>query len=156
MTIGNLAGGLISGYGTLYGTLAVPDGEAIVNNGIIRAAGGNLQMQEGFIGTGVLQIAADSTGSTLKLAGISVIGPNATLSLACGARVTFAISGFAVGDIIATANITAATFTASTGMLALSDNGVKMDSLHLLGSFTGDTCAVQQTLSDSLISVHHN
>jgi hypothetical protein len=46
VTIGNLAGGLISGYGTL----GVPDGEAIVNNGIIRAAGGNLQMQEGVVG----------------------------------------------------------------------------------------------------------
>jgi hypothetical protein len=156
VTIGNLAGGLISGYGTL----AVPDGEAIVNNGIIRAAGGNLQMLEGVIGTGSLQIAADSTatinGITVKLAGISFIGPNATLSLAHGAIVTSPISGFAVGDIIAMANVTAATFTASTGMLALSDNGVKVDSLHLLGSFTGDTFAVQQTLSDSLISLHHN
>jgi hypothetical protein len=138
----------------------VPDGEVIVNNGIIRAAGGNLQMQEGVSGTGSLQIAADSTatinGNTVKLAGISFIGPNATLSLAHGATVTPPISGFAVGDIIAMANVTTATFTASTGMLALSDNGVKVDSLHLLGSFTGDTCAVQQTLSDSLISVHHS
>jgi T5SS/PEP-CTERM-associated repeat protein len=155
-TIVTLAGGLISGYGTL----AVPDGEAITNAGTIRASGGNLQMDESVTGTGSLQIAADSTatitGATLKLAGISFIGPDSTLSLAHGATVTAPISGFAIGDIIAMANVTTATFTASTGMLVLGDNGVNVDSLHLLGSFTGDTFSVQQTLSDSFISLHHS
>jgi len=76
--------------------------------------------------------------------------------LAHGANVAAPISGFALGDIIAMVNVTAATFTASTGMLALSDNGVHVDSLHLLGSFVGDTFGVQQTVSDSIISLHHS
>ncbi len=155
-TIANLAGGLITGYGTL----AVPDGQAVVNNGIIRAAGGNLQIDESVTGTGTLQIEANSTatitGSTLKLAGIAFIGPDSTLSLAHAANVTAPLSGFAIGDVIAMANITAATFTASTGMLMLSNNGVNVDSLHLLGSFVGDTFGVQQTVSDAIISVHHS
>ena len=86
-TIANLAGGLITGYGTL----AVPDGQAVVNNGIIRAAGGNLQIDESVTGTGTLQIEANSTatitGSTLKLAGIAFIGPEFdTVTGACGER----------------------------------------------------------------------
>jgi fibronectin-binding autotransporter adhesin len=151
-----LAGGLISGYGTL----AVTSGATMSIGGIIRASGGNLEV-DGKIGgtTGTLQIAADSTATitstTLKLAGISFIGPDATLLLAHGVSTTAPISGFAIGDVIGMANVDAAAFTASTGMLVLSDHGVKVDSLHLLGNFTGDTFAVQQTLSDSMITLHH-
>jgi T5SS/PEP-CTERM-associated repeat protein len=156
VTIGNLPGGLISGYGTL----AVPDGEAVVNDGTIRASGGNLQINESVIGTGAIQIAANSmatiTGSSLKAAGIAFTGPDATLSLAHGANVAAPISGFAIGDIIAMANVTDATFTASTGMLVLTDNGVNVDSLHFLGSFAGDTFGVQQTVSDALITLQHS
>jgi hypothetical protein len=155
-TIVNKAAGLISGYGTL----AVSGGQAIENDGIIRASGGHLQIDESVTGTGTLQIAANSmatiTGNSIKLAGIAFIGPAATLTLAHGANVAAPISGFALGDIIAMVNVTAATFTASTGMLALSDNGVHVDSLHLLGSFVGDTFGVQQTVSDSIISLHHS
>jgi T5SS/PEP-CTERM-associated repeat protein len=155
-TVSVMAGGLISGYGTL----TVPDKQAIMNNGIIRATGGNLQMNESITGTGTLQIAANSTatitGATLKLAGIAFIGSNATLTLAHAAAVTAPISGFAIGDVIGMANVDAATFTASTGMLMLSDHGVRVETLHLLGNFTGDTFGVQQTVSDALITLHHS
>jgi hypothetical protein len=67
-----------------------------------------------------------------------------------------AISGFAIGDIIAMANVDTASFNAPTGMLTLSQHGVKVESLHLLGSFTGDTFAVQQTVADAVVTLHHS
>jgi T5SS/PEP-CTERM-associated repeat protein len=151
-----LAGGVISGYGVL----AVPDGKAIQDDGIIRASGGTLEVDGSVGGTGAIQIAADSTakmlGGSLGLAGISFIGPDATLELTHGSHVAAAISGFAIGDIIAMANVDAASFNASTGMLTLSEHSVKVESLHLLGSFTDDTFTVQQTLGDAMITLHHS
>jgi T5SS/PEP-CTERM-associated repeat protein len=150
-----LAGGVIAGHGVL----AAPDGVAIQDNGIIRASGGTLEVDGNVSGTGAIQIAAGSianiTSSSLKLAGIAFIGPTATLELAHGSNVTAAISGFSLGDVIAMANVNAVSFAAATGMLTLSENGVKVDTLHLLGSFTGDTFGVQQTAADALITLHH-
>jgi len=154
-TIKTDLGGSISGYGTL----AVSDGHAIVDDGVIRAAGGNLVVNASVGGIGMIEIAADSTamltGSSLKPAGIAFIGPDATLSLAHGATVTAPISGFAIGDTIAMANVDAVSFTAATGMLALSDKSVSVDTLHLVGSFSGDTFAVTQTGTEAMITLHH-
>jgi len=154
-TIKTDLGGSISGYGTL----AVSDGRLIVDDGVIRADGGNLVVNASVGGTGTIEIAADSTatltGSNLRLAGIAFIGPDATLSLAHGATVTAPISGFAIGDTIAMANVDAVSFTAATGMLALSDKSVSVDTLHLVGSFSGDTFAVTQTGTEAMITLHH-
>jgi len=151
-----VAGGVIAGYGVL----TAPDGNAIQDNGIIRASGGTLEVDGNVYGTGAIQIAANSianiTSSSLDLASISFIGPAATLELTHGAHVSAAISGFAIGDIIAMANVDAASFNATTGMLTLSEHGLKVDSLHLLGNFTGDTFSVQQTVADAVISLHHS
>jgi len=75
--------------------------------------------------------------------------------LAHGATVTAPISGFAIGDTIAMANVDAVSFTAATGMLALSDKSVSVDTLHLVGSFSGDTFAVTQTGTEAMITLHH-
>ena len=40
-------------------------------------------------------------------------------------------------------------------MLTLSEHGVKMETLHLLGSYAGDTFAVQQTAAGALVTLHH-
>jgi fibronectin-binding autotransporter adhesin len=150
-----LAGGVISGHGVL----AAPDGVAVEDDGIIRATGGTLEIDGNINGTGTLQIAADSvanlTGSSLKLAGIAFIGPDATLELTHGATVTAAISGFSLGDILQTTNVDAASFSAPTGILTLSEHGVKVETLHLLGRFAGDTFTVQQTAAGALITFHH-
>ncbi len=150
-----LAGGVLAGHGVL----AAPDGVAIENDGIIRAAAGTLEVDANLTGTGALQIAAgsiaDLTGSSLKLAGIAFIGPASTLELTHGSNVTAGISGFALGDIIAMANVDAVSFNAPTGMLTLSEHGVKVESLHLLGNFSGETFGVQQTMADAVISLHH-
>jgi len=86
----------------------------------------------------------------------TVIAKTATLELTHGSNVTAAISGFSLGDVIAMANVNAVSFAAATGMLTLSENGVKVDTLHLLGSFTGDTFGVQQTAADAIISLHQS
>ena len=78
------------------------------------------------------------------------------MELTHGAHVSAAISGFAIGDLIAMANVDAASFNATTGILTLSEHGLKVDSLHLLGNFTGDTFSVQQTVADAVISLHHS
>jgi T5SS/PEP-CTERM-associated repeat protein len=150
-----LAGGVIAGHGVL----TAPDGVAIEDDGIIRASGGTLEVDGNINGTGAIQIAANAianiTGASLKLAAISFIGPAATLDLTHGSNVTAAISGFAIGDVIGMANVDAASFNVPTGMLTLTEHGVKVESLHLLGSFTGDTFAIQQTAAGALITLHH-
>lgn len=149
-----LAGGAISGHGVL----TAPDGVAIQDDGVIRASGGKLEVDGNVGGTGAIQIAADSiadiTSDSLRLAGIAFIGPAATLELTHGSNVTAAISGFALGDVIAMANVDAASFSAATGMLTLSEHGVTVERLHLIGSFAGDTFGVQQTAADAIITLH--
>jgi len=151
-----LAGGVIAGTGVL----TAPDGVTIEDDGVIRASGGTLEVDGSIKGTGAIQIAADSvariTGSSLTLASIAFIGPAATLELTHGSSVTAAISGFAIGDMIAMANVDAVSFNAPTGMLTLTEHGVKVESLHLLGSFTGDTFGVQQTVAGAIIALHHS
>src|SRR5580658_2434468 len=151
-----LAGGVISGNGVL----TAPDGVAIQDDGVIRASGGKLEVDGNIGGTGAIQIAADSiadiTGESLRLASIAFIGPAATLELTHGSNVTAAISGFGLGDVIAMANVDAASFSAATGMLTLTEHGVKVEILHLLGSFAGDTFGVQQTAADAIISLHQS
>ena len=87
---------------------------------------------------------------------IAFIGPDATLSLAHGAIVTAPIAGFSIGDVIAMAHVTAVSFAASTGMLTLSENNVTVASLHLVGSFAGDTFAVHQSATDAMITLQHH
>jgi T5SS/PEP-CTERM-associated repeat protein len=152
-SIRTLAGGAISGYGTL----AAP---AIVDNGIIRASGGTLTVNANIIGAGSIQIAANSTasltGGSLGLAGIAFAGADGTLVLAHGSEVTAAISGFAIGDIIAMANVDAVSFNAANGRLTLSDHNAQVETLHLTGSFLGDTFAVHQTLAGAMITLQHS
>jgi hypothetical protein len=151
-----LAGGVIAGNGML----ATPDGQAIVDNGIIKASGGTLTVQGNITGAGSIQVDANSTaaltGSSLKLASIAFIGSDATLSLAHGSLVASAISGFSIGDMIATTNVDAVSFVAKTGMLTLSDDGAKVGTLHFVGSFAGDIFAVNQTAAGSVITLQHS
>ncbi len=150
------AGGVISGYGRI----ALKDGMAIDDDGLIRAAGGTLELDGNIHGSGTIQIGANSeamlTGGKLWLSGIAFIGPGATLALAHGASVGAAISGFALGDIIAMAGVDTVSFNATNGMLTLSNQGVQVDRLHLTGSFAGDTFAVHQSAAGALISLQHS
>lgn len=147
-----LEGGVISGYGTLTAPVVEDDGT-------ILASGGNLRVNGDITGTGSIQIAAHSTatitGATVKLAGIAFVGADAILSLAHGSTVTAAISGFAIGDIITMANIDAVSFNAATGRLTLSDHSAQVETLHLTGSFAGDSFAINHTMSGAVITLQH-
>jgi T5SS/PEP-CTERM-associated repeat protein len=153
--------GLLAGAGVIagFGTLATRTGARISDDGVIRAAGGNLEVEGNVGGAGSIQIAANSvatlTGNALTFAGIAFIGADATLSLAQGAKVTAAIAGFAIGDIIAMAKVDAVSFNATTGILTLADLGKTVDSLHLAGSFAGDTFNVNQTATGAVITLSH-
>jgi len=148
-----LAGGVVTGYGTID----VPDASAIQNDGVITAAGGTLELTDNVIGTGTLDIESDSvfklTGSSIKPAAIDFVGAHATLALAHDASVSGNIIGFAAGDIIAIANIDAVSFTASSGTLKVTEAGGKVLNLHLLGTYTGDSFALHQTASGTQISL---
>jgi fibronectin-binding autotransporter adhesin len=148
------AGGVISGFGVL----ATRAGGPIVDDGTIIASGGTLAVTGNVSGTGALRIAANSAASitgNLGLSGIAFIGRDATLALAAGDKVTSTISGFAIGDVIAMANVDAVSFNAATGVLMLVDHGAKVGSLNFAGSFTGDTFAVSQSAAGALISLQH-
>jgi T5SS/PEP-CTERM-associated repeat protein len=159
--IGTEAGGLRAGAGVIsgYGTLATRAGAPVYDDGIIRASGGSLTVAGNISGEGSVQIAANSvaalTGGALTLAGIAFIGADATLSLAQGAKVTAAIAGFAIGDIIAMAKVDAVSFNPTTGSLVLLDQGAKIDSLHMVGNFAGDTFNLSQTTAGAVITLSH-
>jgi T5SS/PEP-CTERM-associated repeat protein len=149
-----MAGGTISGFGTL----ASPGGLATFDIGTIDASGGTLAVSGNIIGTGSLQIASNSTamltGSSLSLASIAFIGPAATLSLAHGASVSSAITGFALGDMITMAGVSAVSFNAATDMLKLTETS-GMTNLHVVGNFTGYTFDVHQSGGLGVISLQH-
>jgi hypothetical protein len=154
-----LAGGVIAGHGTL----AAPDGVAIQDAGTIRASGGTLTVNGNVVGTGTIELGADSTavstavltGSSLELAAIAFIGADSTLGLAHGSHVTAAISGFAIGDAISNADVDAVSFNAPTGMLTLSEHNAQVESLHLVGGFAGDAFALHQTAAGAVITLRH-
>ncbi len=149
-TIRVLAGGVVSGSGTLSAPVVQDEGSIV-------ASGGNLRLDGEVNGTGTIQIAANSTatlsGDSLRLAGIAFMGPDATLVLAHGSSVTAAISGFAIGDVIGMANIDAVSFNAATGRLTLSDHDAPVETLRLVGNFSGDGFTLQQTAAGAMIGL---
>ncbi len=149
------AGAVISGFGTV----ALKDGMAIDDDGLISATGGTLKLDANIHGTGAIEIGANSeamlTGAKLGLSRISFMGAAGTLSLAHGAAVSATISGFAVGDIIEMAGVDAVSFNPANNVLTLSDHGIQVDRLHLAGSFAGDTFAVHQSAIGAMISLQH-
>jgi T5SS/PEP-CTERM-associated repeat protein len=153
-TINVVNGGLISGFGSL----AAPGSTPIQDNGVIRATGGTLAITGNIGGPGSLQIDANSTATLtaakIGLGSIAFIGPNATLALAHGATVSSAVTGFTLGDMISMANITAVSFTASTGVLKLMDNAVVAGSLHMVGNFSGETFAVHASGGTNIVALH--
>ena len=122
----------------------------VVDNGVV-TIGGNAVMGCNTGATGNMTIA--SGGSVTVAGGFHLMGGPAhgTAKVSAGA----AISGFALGDIIAMAGVDAVSFNAKNGMLTLSEHGVQVDRLHLTGSFAGNTFAVHQSAAGALISLQH-
>lgn len=142
----------IAGYGTITSTT-----QNIVDNAVITASGGTLVVTGQLNGMGTAQIAA---GSTLDLVSSRIAGPtlafiggNATLDLVTGVAGTFNITGFAAGDSIVMANITAANWNGASDVLTLSENGQAMDRLHLSGVAANASFTVTAGAHGSIISL---
>ena len=150
------AGGIIAGFGSISAT----NGAQIWDQGIIQATGGTLTVNGNIAGNGSLGIGANSTAvinaSTLKLAGISFLGPNADLTLAHGSAINAPISGFAIGDILSMASVDAVSFNASTGVLTLSEHSAFVENLHFVGNFSGEMFTIHQQNGMGAISLQHS
>ncbi len=130
----------------------------------MQASGGTLAIHGAFGGPGAVDLAAGSTldlsDAQLALPKISFLGSDSTLILAQGQSFDGApapsIDGFSVGDHIAMTGIDAASFTAGNGKLTLSSGGHVVDTLHLAGSFAGDSFSVQQANGMGVVSLSHS
>jgi T5SS/PEP-CTERM-associated repeat protein len=148
-------GGIITGYGT------IGDSAGIQDNGTICASGGTLTIDGNISGTGNILIEAGSFlqlngTSTIKPSSIDFVGSGSTLALSRGVDLSSKIIGFAAGDIIAMASIDGASFSASSGLLKLSEHGSTLSTLHLVGSYSGDIFGVTQTTAGAQITLSHS
>jgi hypothetical protein len=149
-----MAGALLQGNGlitttTHYGVEA--------DFGTIVAQGGTLQIDGTIIGTGTMQIDADSTlaitGRIINPLTIDFVGSHSILSIAHGANIQAELSGFGFGDQIVTTGVSSATWSAATGSLTLFEGSQNVDTLHLAGSYAGDIFKVSQSHGASVITV---
>lgn len=141
------------------GVISVPATQGFGLYGTLEAQGGSLTVTGNVTGQGLVQIDAGSTinitGTTLAAGSISFAGAGATLELAQGAYVPAPITGFAAGDQIEMAGVTAANWNATTDVLRLTGAGGKgIDSLHLQGSYAADTFVVSQHAGLGVITFH--
>ena len=150
------SGGAVSGHGTLSST-----SNEFLDNGLIRAQGGTLEIKSNVSGTGVIDIGAHSAakldGSAIQTSLIDFTGTNGSLEFQSAARVTSQISNFMAGDkIIFDTLIDSVKWQPSTGSLALSSGGHVVDTLHLGGMATGAMFDLQNSNGSSIITLHNS
>ena len=141
---------------------------SLVDNGTLAISGGVLTESGPVSGSGVMQIGADATllldGSVAATDTIAFLsGIRASLSIgSAGAgkapvAVAATITGCQTGDTIVLSQTagaaTAATYTASTLMLVVSDGTTVVETLHLTGSFTGRSFVVTPVTGGASISL---
>lgn len=154
-------GNTITGAGSLAN-----GGRGIIDNGAIRAEGGELTVSEGVTGLGVMQIGANATlnltAQQASTVPISFVGAGAALHTNPATSVVGTpfnangvISGFVQGDVITmylqvpvTNLIYTAGISGSPGILAVKNNNATVGTFRLAGNYTGKAFA----LSPSSIS----
>jgi hypothetical protein len=140
------AGAQISGFGTVA--------SAVVNNGVIAAAGGTLTLSQAASGTGTLQVDA---GATLKLSAVShgetvrFSGANGVLGLA---PVSFlgTIAGFAAGDTIDMSGVHAISASFSGRSILVTVSPGHTFRLFTTSALTGSLTVTAGTHNDTLIT----
>jgi T5SS/PEP-CTERM-associated repeat protein len=150
------SGGTVSGHGTLSSMSNV-----LLDNGLIKAQGGTLEIKSNVSGTGGIDIGANSAakldGSAIQASVIDFTGANGSLEFQSTARVTSQINDFTAGDkIIFDTMIDSVKWQASTGSLALSSGGHVVDTLHLGGMATGAMFGLQNSNGSSIITLHNS
>ena len=135
-------GGTVSGHGTINSAT-----HGITDNGAVTATGGTLAITGNLSGMGTVQIASgctlDLTSSKIGVANIGFLGTGDTLGLTAGVS-GVTLDGFAMGDQIVMAGITAANWNGATDVLALSANGHLVDDVTLAGVSAGALFHVAQ------------
>ena len=133
----------------------------VVDNGTLSEAGGSLTLTGNLSGTGVLQIGHNGsvTVNGAVAASDSIVFADATGTLVVGtgtgtgtpSTVAATISGFQSGNsLMVTAAATGLTYTAtsaSTGILALLNDGTAIASFSFTGSYTAGSFVFSPTLS---------
>jgi hypothetical protein len=142
------SGGLITGTGTLSGTVGGNNTimfSNIDNDGSIVASGGNLLLYGSVTGTGQLSVA---NGATLTLQ--AAVGAGQTLSFGSNAHAVLAdprafagnIMGFASGGVLELASVHASKATWAAGILTV-DTDAGALRLKVAGTYASDAFAVQ-------------
>jgi hypothetical protein len=150
------SGGAVSGHGTLSST-----SNGLLDNGLIKAQGGTLEIKSNVSGKGVIDIGANSTakldGSAIQTSVIDFTGTNGSLEFQSTARVTSQINNFTGGDkIIFDTMIDSVKWQSSSGSLALSSGGHVVDTLHLGGMATSAMFDLQSSSGSSIITLHNS
>jgi hypothetical protein len=134
---------------------------AIVDNGVLSAAGGNLTLTGNLSGTGVLQIGhnglvtmngtvgARNAIAFTDAAATLVIGTDPVTGLAYG--IAAPVSGFQFGDSIvfrtAVSSVAYSAYAANLGTLTLMNGGLQVASLTLVGNYTAGSFVLSPTIS---------
>ena len=150
------SGGTISGYGTLSSM-----SNKLLDDGVIKAQGGTLEIKSNVSGSGSIDIGANSTakldGSTIQASIIDFTGANGALELQSASHATSEINGFAAGDkIVFDTMIDSVKWQPGTGSLAISSAGHVVDTLHLGGIATSALFDLQHANGSSIISLHNS
>ena len=95
-----------------------------------------------------------STSQIINPIGLSFAGSNSTLSITHGANIQAQLKGFTFGDQIVTTGVSSATWSAGNNTLTLFNGSTAVDTLHIVGSYSGDTFQVNQSGGSSMITLH--
>jgi fibronectin-binding autotransporter adhesin len=150
------AGGSVSGDGIL----ATHGGGWFEVDGTVTASGGELDLTGNLGGAGTLAIGDGSTiaidSNKVSTATITFAGAGAAFDLNEGAAVTSALTGFAIGDAIQMAGVTAAAWNSADDILTMSGvGGQTIGRLHLAGSYSADQFVVTQQNGIGVITLQH-
>ena len=150
------SGGAVSGHGTLSSM-----SNGLLDNGLIKAQGGTLEIKSNVSGTGSIDIGSNSAakldGSAIQTSSIDFTGTNGSLEFQSAAHVTSQINDFTAGDkIIFDMMIDSVKWQPSTGSLALSSGGHVVDTLHLGGMATSAMFGLQNSNGSSIITLHNS
>lgn len=152
----NINGGVVQGSGTI--------GSAVVNDGSMVAVAGPVDVVGAITGTGALGFDFDhkagAFGAPGSLLEVHTVGAGQTVIMNGGdvlkvdTPATFAGTISAqVGDQILLGGVQATSAALSNGTLTLTNGTTVVDTLHLAGTYTGDTFAVTPVAAGTTLTV---
>ncbi len=152
----DINGGVVQGSGVIS--------SGVVNNGVILADGGLLNITGPVTGTGTMRFDFDNKAGTLSATGsvleVHAVAAGQTIAmndddiLKVDTPATFAGTITAsVGDQILLGGIDATSAALSNGTLTLSNGATVVDTLHLAGTYTGDSFTTTPVAGGTTLTV---